>query len=197
MTADPRTEGDGQPDEQAREQPGDLAADLLARTTGSGSAAVPPSTRRSALGRGRRGAGPGGRTAATARRDDEPTYSGARPDGRDPMALTDAVGALIDQQNWRERTRLAAALARWSDIAGPDVAAHVVAESFDEGVLTLRADSTAWATQMRLLLPTIRTRIDAEIGRGVVADISVKGPTAPRGRGRLRVPGRGPRDTYG
>ena len=95
------------------------------------------------------------------------------------MALTDAVGALIDQQNWRERTRLAAALARWSDIAGPDVAAHVVAESFDEGVLTLRADSTAWATQMRLLLPTIRTRIDAEIGRGVVADISVKGPTAP------------------
>ncbi len=194
MSAQDRSREPGEQDEpRDQDEPGDLAAELLARTSGNQATRPARRSRQAGGAAGSAATGPAGRV----RRSDEPTYSGARPDERDPMALTDAVGALIDQQNWRERTRLAAALARWGDIAGPDVASHVVAESFDDGVLTLRADSTAWATQMRLLLPTIRTRIDAEIGRGVVADINVKGPAAPRTRGRLRVPGRGPRDTYG
>ncbi|MFI0432097.1 MAG: DUF721 domain-containing protein [Candidatus Nanopelagicales bacterium] len=180
------------PVEPLEDPAGDLAAELLARTAGSSSTRPARRSSRASRTPGLTVAPVGG-----VPRNDEATYSGPRPDQRDPMALTDAVAQLINQQNWQERTRLAAALARWADIAGPDVAAHVVAESFDDGVLVLRADSTAWATQMRLLLPTIRTRIDAAIGRGVVADINVRGPSAPRGRGRLRVPGRGPRDTYG
>lgn len=88
-------------------------------------------------------------------------------------------------------------MARWEDIAGPELAAHVVAESFQDGVLLLRADSTAWATQMRLLLPSVRRAIDAAVGKNVVADIRIVGPEPPRTRGAWRVPGRGPRDTYG
>lgn len=113
------------------------------------------------------------------------------------MAIAAAVDELVDAQQWREQTRLAAAIARWDDIAGPDLAAHVQAASFEAGVLTLQADSTSWATQLRLLLPTLRAKIDAEVGRGVVADIVVRGPQAPLRRGAWRVPGRGPRDTYG
>jgi predicted nucleic acid-binding Zn ribbon protein len=163
----------------------DLAADLLARVSagaGGTRSTTPTNSRR------RRWA-----------RESEPVFSGAGPDVRDPMALSRAVAEVMADQGWRERTRMAAALARWEDIAGPDLAAHVVAESFTDGVLTLRADSTAWATQLRLLLPTVRTRVDAAVGQGVVTNIVVRGPDVnPRQRGAWRVAGgRGPRDTYG
>ena len=107
------------------------------------------------------------------------------------------VEELVAAQGWEEGTKVAAAMARWDDIAGPELAAHVKAESFTEGVLMLRADSTAWATQMRLLLPSVRRAIDAAVGSGVVADIRIVGPEPPRTKGAWRVPGRGPRDTYG
>ncbi|MCB0916000.1 MAG: DUF721 domain-containing protein [Actinobacteria bacterium] len=176
--------------EPADEEPdgaeGDLAADLLARLGGAGGQPPP----------GRRRTGPARRSR---QRTDppEPEYSGPGPGGRDPVTAGDAVQEVVAAQGWKRNTQLAAAMARWDDIAGPEVAAHVVAESFTDGVLTLRADSTAWATQLRMLLPTLRHRIDAAVGQGVVADINVKGPDAPRQRGSWRVPGRGPRDTYG
>ena len=54
------------------------------------------------------------------------------------------------------------------------------------------------ATQIRLLSSTILDRLAAEVGPGVVRRLRVHGPTAPNWRhGRLRVAGRGPRDTYG
>jgi predicted nucleic acid-binding Zn ribbon protein len=65
-------------------------------------------------------------------------------------------------------------------------------------VLVLRAESTSWATQVRLLMGTVRTAIDQAIGAGVVTKVTVKGPTAPSWKsGPRSVPGRGPRDTYG
>jgi predicted nucleic acid-binding Zn ribbon protein len=61
----------------------------------------------------------------------------------------------------------------------------------------VRTSSTAWAEQLRLMMPVLRTALDAHVGAGVVRDIKVVGPAPPRTRGRLRVRGRGPRDTYG
>jgi predicted nucleic acid-binding Zn ribbon protein len=66
------------------------------------------------------------------------------------------------------------------------------------GELVLEAESTAWATQLRLLSRSILARISAELGPDVVRKLVVRGPTAPDWRhGRLRVKGPGPRDTYG
>ena len=62
----------------------------------------------------------------------------------------------------------------------------------------MRADSTAWATQVRLLAPTLLRRLAEELGEGVVERVAVGGPVGPSWRkGLRRVPGRGPRDTYG
>ena len=71
--------------------------------------------------------------------------------------------------------------------------------SLRDGELTLAAESTAWATQLRgVLLPVLMTRIRSELGPGVVTRIRVHGPTAPTwGSGPRRIAGRGPRDTYG
>jgi predicted nucleic acid-binding Zn ribbon protein len=59
-------------------------------------------------------------------------------------------------------------------------------------------DSTAWATQIRLLAPTLLARLADELGAGVVRAVTVRGPSAPSWKkGLLAVRGRGPRDTYG
>ena len=128
----------------------------------------------------------------------KPRLSGPRSDGRDPKLLGDAVDALLTDQGWSTANAVAGLMARWPLVVGADLADHVVPESFTDGQLILRADSTAWATQVRLLLPQLRAAIDREVGRGVVADISVVGPQAPSWvAGPRRVAGRGPRDTYG
>ena len=88
----------------------------------------------------------------------------------------------------------------WSAIVGEEVASHVEIADFDEpsGVLILQTDSTAWATQIRMLVPVIQGRIDDEIGPEIVREIRVSGPKPPSWKfGQRRVPGRGPRDTYG
>jgi predicted nucleic acid-binding Zn ribbon protein len=70
--------------------------------------------------------------------------------------------------------------------------------TFRDGVQDVRADSTAWATQVRLLVPTLLRRLAEELGEGVVEQVQVRGPAAPSWRkGPRSVRGQGPRDTYG
>jgi predicted nucleic acid-binding Zn ribbon protein len=90
-------------------------------------------------------------------------------------------------------------LGRWDAVVGDDVASHCRPLSFADGVLTVAADSSAWATQVRLLVPTVMRRLAEEVGEGTVEKIVVKGPAAPSWRRGPRVaPGsQGPRDTYG
>jgi len=90
-------------------------------------------------------------------------------------------------------------MGRWPQIVGTDVAAHSTPVSFADGILTVRADSTAWATQLRLLSSSLLTRLAEEVGEDTVGEIRVVGPGAPSwSRGSRRAQdGRGPRDTYG
>ena len=84
-------------------------------------------------------------------------------------------------------------------LVGPANAEHSRPEGFHERVLTVRTDSTAWATNLRLLAPAILARLNEQLGDGSVVRIVVKGPDAPtwkHGRRSVRD-GRGPRDTYG
>lgn len=118
--------------------------------------------------------------------------------GRDPLPLGQAVDDLLSDRGWTQTSTAASLGTRWQEIVGEDVAEHVEIESFVDGRLVLRATSTAWATQLRLLLPNLRTVIDDALGKGVITDISVAGPQAPTWTaGQRRVKGRGPRDTYG
>jgi predicted nucleic acid-binding Zn ribbon protein len=137
-----------------------------------------------------------GKKATTPRKKQAP--SPTRGVGRDPELLGSAVDRLIRDRGWAAEACAASLTTRWAEIVGPDLADHVQPESFEEGVLVLRAESTSWATQVRLLMGTVRTAIDQAIGAGVVTKVTVKGPTAPSWKsGPRSVPGRGPRDTYG
>jgi predicted nucleic acid-binding Zn ribbon protein len=128
----------------------------------------------------------------------EQAWSGAGPDGRDPASLGDAVDELVRARDWTRTLTAAGLLPRWEQIVGVDIAAHCRPEKLVAGELTCVAESTAWATQLRLMSRQVLARIAAEVGPDVVGRLQVRGPTAPDWRhGPLRVTGRGPRDTYG
>lgn len=129
---------------------------------------------------------------------DEQVWSGARPGERDPLRLAATVDGLVTDQGWRRTLDEASLAPRWAAIVGHAVAQHCRPESLAGGVLTIRAESTAWATQLRLMSRGLIARITAEAGEGIVTKVQVLGPAGPDWRhGPLRVRGRGPRDTYG
>ena len=127
------------------------------------------------------------------------TWSGPRPGDDDPQPLARLVDSLVTTQDWTEHTRVGAVFGRWSALVGPDIAAHCRPETLTEGELLVVAESTAWATQLRLLGPTLLRRLEEALGPGVVTKLVVRGPAAPSWRRGPRVaPGaRGPGDTYG
>jgi predicted nucleic acid-binding Zn ribbon protein len=128
-----------------------------------------------------------------------PQVSGARADDRDPKLLSDAVERLVESKGWSTEINVHTLLARWALLVGSINAAHSQPEGYDETVLTVRADSTAWATQLRYLAPQLVALLNDQLGDGTVTRIKVLGPDAPswkKGRRAVRD-GRGPRDTYG
>ncbi|MGW1706494.1 DUF721 domain-containing protein [Streptomyces sp. NPDC002206] len=129
--------------------------------------------------------------------------SGARADGRDPLPLGAAINRLITERGWETPAAVGGVMGRWPQIVGEDLANHCVPLRYDEDpeerVLTVQCDSTAWATQLRLLAPQLVARLNADLGHGTVKLIKVLGPGGPQRRfGPLRAPGSvGPGDTYG
>jgi predicted nucleic acid-binding Zn ribbon protein len=125
-------------------------------------------------------------------------FSAAGSDARDPQLFGETAERVIGERGWTSEVAVGGVVGRWDQIVGPDVAAHVAPESFEAGVLAVRADSSAWATQVGYMVPTLLRRLAEELGEGVVERVTVAGPVGPSWRkGMRRVPGRGPRDTYG
>ncbi|MBF4163950.1 DUF721 domain-containing protein [Nocardioides sp. CBS4Y-1] len=122
-----------------------------------------------------------------------------RPDDRDPQLLDGSLSRLVSDRGWELDLRVHGIFGRWPTLVGEEIAAHSTPETFDDGRLVLRTDSTAWATQLRLLTPQLIARLADELGAGTVASIEVLGPHGPSWRKGPRSvrDGRGPRDTYG
>lgn len=124
--------------------------------------------------------------------------SGAHADGRDPALLGDTLARLAAERGWSAELSVGGVVGRWREVVGDQVADHCTPETFEDGRLVIRTDSTTWATNLRLLVPELLGRLEVELGSGVVREVTVLGPAGPGwGRGGRRVPGRGPRDTYG
>jgi len=124
--------------------------------------------------------------------------SGSGRDGRDPSLLGDQMDRLLVDRGWNVDVAVGAVMGRWPSIVGTDVAEHCTPVTFSDGVLTVRADSTAWATQLRLMSSSILGRLEAEVGKDTVTELRVQGPSAPSwSRGLRKSTGPGPRDTYG
>ena len=125
-------------------------------------------------------------------------YSGPGPDPRDPQLFGAVLGRLMKARGWEKPAAEATVFGAWEKVVGADIAKHSRPVKLDAGVLTVEAESTAWATQLRMLAATLIKKIASEVGHNVVTRLNIHGPAAPSwNRGPRRVQGRGPRDTYG
>ncbi|MBP2704684.1 DUF721 domain-containing protein [Microbispora sp. RL4-1S] len=124
---------------------------------------------------------------------------GPRRDASDPLPFGRAIRDLLAERGWEQPAAVGGVFGRWREIVGPELAAHTVPETFEDGEVVVSADSTAWATQVRLLASTLVRRLNEELGDGTVTRVKVRAPSAgPRPGGGLRVRGgSGPGDTYG
>lgn len=195
--------------------PGPETPDVPADEAWDPSAPTGADLARTALGRARataaaKGLRPGkaplgGKTRAQewsetrSRRAGASARSGAWPDARDPQTLESSLGRLVGERGWEQPVAVGGAFGRWDVVVGPELAGHCTPDTLKDGTLTVIAESTAWATQVRLLTGVLMRRIDEELGHGVVTKVVVRGPRSPSWRkgGRSAPGGRGPRDTYG
>lgn len=193
-TAEPSAEGRGEPVDKPVEdipvEPADLARNALAdarriaRRPGTrGDSSRAAKTRRENLA-GRR---PGGYSAP-----------GADP-ARDPQPVGVVFKGYVAEREWQRSLAEARVFADWAGLVGSDVAAHCAPQALRSGELRIGAESTAWATQLRLLGSTLLARLVAELGPEVVTRLVVTGPTGPSWKhgGRSVRGALGPRDTYG
>lgn len=176
--------------------------DLGSRPVGDRVELTPPvQVAREALNRARAAARAKGlRPGSPARRSplSEPRTERKGPNARDPQTLSDVVARLLRDRGWVEDVSVGGVVGRWREVVGDQVADHCTPETFEDKVLVVRADSTAWATQVRLLTPRLLERLAQEVGEGVVEQVTVLGPAGPSfRRGPRSVRGPGPRDTWG
>lgn len=118
--------------------------------------------------------------------------------GRDPRGIDDILDGLTSRLGWNSSLAKADLLASWSELAGAETAEHSEPMGIEDGVLVVRCDSTAWATQLRLMRGQITTSIAQRFPDAGIESVKFDGPNAPSWkRGTRSIPGRGPRDTYG
>lgn len=147
---------------------------------------------------GRGGVGRSAPSRKVAGRGGRRSWSGPGPDVRDPQTLGSATSDLARRRGWTTRVAEGSVLGQWPSVVGEQIAAHAAPKSLQDGVLTVEAESTAWATQLRMVQSQLLAKIAAAVGDGVVTTLKIVGPSAPSWRhGKYHIAGRGPRDTYG
>ena len=139
--------------------------------------------------------------SATARKRKKNKQEGASApfsEGRDPRGLADVIDSLSSKMGWTSPLARSDLLSSWPEIVGADTAEHSAPAGIEEGVLTVKCDSTAWATQLRLMRSQITSTIASRFPEAQIDSVRFEGPNAPSWkRGPRSIPGRGPRDTYG
>ena len=123
-----------------------------------------------------------------------------------PTALAGELARITRRAGWSERLGAAQVSAAWTDIVGEDLTAHCEPVRLAGRVLTVRAASPVWATQLRYLTSQLVERADAVLGPGSVREVNITvgrlegrpagrpaaGPTGPGGTGHT---GREPEGT--
>ena len=166
------------PDEPRRARPGRRPAPRPTRAgAGPPAVSVRPCRRRRSPRRGgpvrraRRRAPDRGRRSSPVRAPTTATRSAARRGDR-------AAGR---PKGWSTDVSVHTVLGRWPTSSAPR-SPHTAPGATPTACSTVQTDSTAWATQLRLLAPTVVARLNAELGDGTVPGSTSSGPTAPSWR---------------
>ena len=117
----------------------------------------------------------------------------------DPQPLNTVLDELVTKRDWRQGIAEGSLFTEWVDVVGQDVGTHSTPISLVDGLLTIQATSSAWATQLTLMANNLLQTISNSAPGALVEEIVVLPPGAPSWKKGIRTirNSRGPRDTYG
>lgn len=122
--------------------------------------------------------------SAAGRRANGQRRSGSRSDDRDPQALSATIGRLMSEHGWETPVAVGGVVHNWAEVVGERIAEHCTPVGFAEGVLTVQADSPAWAVEIRHLSTALLAKLNESVPSGpdgrAVKRIAVLGPAKPR-----------------
>ena len=122
-----------------------------------------------------------------------------RSNSDEPTQINSILNELVESRSWRQGIAEGNLFSEWIAVVGNEIAQHCEPITLFEGKLTIKAESTAWATQLRLMDETLLKTIQKSSPGAVVESLQIIGPSAPSWRRGLRTirGAKGPRDTYG
>jgi hypothetical protein len=104
------------------------------------------------------------------------------------MGIVAALKSLASGWGMESPLESARIVACWSDVVGPEMAAKCRPTSLRGGVLRIRTDSSAWASEFRFVAPKVVARINAQLGAQVVREIKPwVGPPVKDNRSKRQV----------
>ncbi len=111
------------------------------------------------------------------RRREEAIENFGKP-GRHPAELGSVMTAIAGNGVWTANMKLAQLRNHWDQVVGQAIASHSAVADFTDGVLTIRAESTVWATQRPTLSPELTDTIRRNLKGLTITEIGVTGLAA-------------------
>lgn len=102
--------------------------------------------------------------------------------GREPEMLGGVIGAIAGQDHWIPHLKMARLRTQWSTVVGDTIASHSWVEDYRDGVLTIRAESPVWATQLTYLVPQLTATIKDRLSGLHIERIVITGPRQAHSR---------------
>jgi predicted nucleic acid-binding Zn ribbon protein len=102
---------------------------------------------------------------------------------REPARLADVLEGVGKRLGLDHAVRAGRLWRAWREVVGSALADHAEPTSLRGGVLRVRADSPAWATEIGYLGEVIRQRVNGFFGQELVSEVRVW-----TGPGRIRRP---------
>ena len=136
-------------------------------------------------------------TSRKNKRNEVPEQSRAKVD--DPHSLNVLLSELVHSRDWRQGIAEGSLFTDWLQVVGPDIGSHSTPISLVDGLLTIQASSSAWATQLTLIATNLLSTITGSAPGALVEELLVLPPGSPSWKKGIRTirNARGPRDTYG
>ncbi|KFI44772.1 Protein of unknown function [Bifidobacterium bohemicum] len=125
------------------------------------------------------------RRANWRRREQEAWENFGKP-GREPDKLGGVMSSIAENGGWTLHLRLAQLRNHWDQVVGEAIARHSDVVGFNDGVLTIRAESNSWTTQLTYLKPQLIATLRQRLPGLEIREIRVTGPQSHHfSRGRF------------
>lgn len=112
---------------------------------------------------------------------------------REPASLGDLIPRFFTNAGLEGKMDLSRLVNAWTEAVGPLIASHSVPVGLSDGVLTVRADSAVWASELRLLGARVATAASAFLGGATVTEVRVQVGHERPGSHRRDAPDERPR----